>query len=60
MIEYTHTLINMSTYMNQFDSYQYHEYANVYEVMVYLLHGIKMLMMSRYVLKVMEDLDENQ
>lgn len=52
--------INMSTYIDRFDSYQRREYANVFEVLVYLQHDMIMLKVIQHELNVMEDLDESR
>jgi hypothetical protein len=50
----------MSTYIDQLDSHQYREFANVFEVQVFLQHDMIMLKVIQHELNVMEDLDENQ
>jgi hypothetical protein len=52
--------INMSTYIDQLDSLQYREFANVFEALVFLQHDMIMLKVIQHELNVMEDLDENR
>ncbi len=59
-IEHIFVFINMPTYVDRLVSHQDHEYANVFEALVYLLHDMIMLMMNQHELNVKEDWDENR